>query len=97
MITTILTALGIAIAAIFGFIGHWVGARGTDKKVEQAKVATEAQTRTVVAQETAQAATTAQADAIQTRQDAEQSAHATAQQGTAALDQALADKGALRD
>ncbi len=89
----IVAGLGIA----YGVFKHLTAAHQTAKAVDQAKLETAAQVQQGIANQTAVAATNAQAEAIQTRQDAEQSAHSTAQQGTAALDQALAEKGALRD
>lgn len=97
LLASIWPFLVAAAGVIYGVVVHFLSASKTAKAVDQAKADTTAQVRQDVANETAVAATQAQVEAVQVRQDAEQSAHATAQQGAAALDQALADKGALRD
>lgn len=86
-----------AAGVIWGIFMHWRTNSKVSQAVEQTKATTENQVRQDVANETAVAATTAQAEAIQTRIDAAQQAHVAAQGGTEALDKALADRGALRD
>lgn len=89
----IVAGLGI----LYGVYKHLTAAATTAKAVDQAKADTTAQVQQDVANASAAAATQAQVAAVQVRTEAEQDAHETATQGTAALDAALASKGALRD
>jgi hypothetical protein len=82
---------------VWGLFMHWRTTAKVNAAVEQTKVDTTAQVQQDVANASAVAATQAQVAAVQVRTDAQQDAHETATQGTAALDAALADKGALRD
>jgi hypothetical protein len=84
-------------AVIGGFLGHVLGARGKDKAVEQAKSDTSNQTRAEVAIETQAAATRAKTEATSSRQASDAEAHAIADKGPNALDDALKAQGRLRD
>lgn len=89
----IVAGLGIA----YGVFKHLTTAHQTAKAVDQAKVDTTVKVQQDIANQTAVAATNAQAEAIQARTDASEQAAETAKQGRAALDAALTSKGALRD
>lgn len=88
MITALLTAAGVVIAALFTFIGHWVGTRKTDTAVAQAKTATEATTRASIADQTAAAAGVAQTEAAAIRIAAVNTASTS---GTAGKDALIAE------
>lgn len=89
----IVAGLGV----LYGVYKHFTAAATTAKAVDQAKADTTVKVQQDVANASAVAAVNAQVEAVQVRTDAAQDAHETATQGTAALDAALASKGALRD
>lgn len=89
----ILAAAGVLAA----FVTRWWTKRQGAQAVARAKVDTAEQTRDMVVAESQVAATQAQADALAVRTASNTTAAATAAKGDDALNQALADKGALRD